>query len=428
MYLGIMKQRMASWFNRVWHQGLMRSGMVTGLVVILMAIGLGLAYVEHGRGNFHKLKQKIATERQEAPVPHPGGREAIVVMRSQQTGSSVPQFLSATILPGRGMNILQISAYIPGKGLVDLLVSPSVADADVAMSGAGEDAGGQQSLAMGAAFEVPWAGTLSATQAQSESHGTAMWHGRTINLPQIDNGVARGGLILASPASSSDKTALPDGGQVEGEFHVQDFGAHWPSKTDVKITVLLSSRSIEMTVTARNVGEVAEPVGIGWHPRFAIPAESRKLMRLRIPAERRVEMRDRDLGVPTGSLLPVAGTPYDFSADGGAELGSINLDDCFVGLKQDLLESGPIAELSDPASGYGLRLTVLSDTIKALHVVASATRDYVTIDPQFNYPDPLGREWKSDAETGMVVLQPGETTQWKVRLELFSLDRRHSAF
>ena len=63
----------------------------------------------------------------------------------------------------------------------------------------------------------------------------------------------------------------------------------------------------------------------------------------------------------------------------------------------------------------------MSPTIKAMRVMAPANGDYVSIEPQFNYPDPLGREWGRDTDTGMVVLQPGQSTQWKVRLELFVL-------
>jgi galactose mutarotase-like enzyme len=95
------------------------------------------------------------------------------------------------------------------------------------------------------------------------------------------------------------------------------------------------------------------------------------------------------------------------------------LEDSFTDLQQGLLDSGPSAELSDPANGFGLRLTALSPTIKTMRVVAPADGDFVTIDPQFNYDDPLGREWGKD--TGMVVLQPGQSTQWKVRLEIYSL-------
>ncbi len=171
---------------------------------------------------------------------------------------------------------------------------------------------------------------------------------------------------------------------------------------------------------ANNVGDVAEPIGIGWRPRFAIPGGSREQVRLRVPGDMRVEVRERAKAQSTGALVPIAGTAYDYSVVGGAKLGTANLDDYFVGLHQTLLDNGPTAELSNPASGYGLRLTALSPTIKAMRVIAPAAADYVSIEPQYNYPDPFGREWGKDKDSGMVTLQPGDSTEWKVRLELFT--------
>ena len=78
-------------------------------------------------------------------------------------------------------------------------------------------------------------------------------------------------------------------------------------------------------------------------------------------------------------------------------------------------------QLSDPVNNYGLRLTALTSTIHAMRVVAKADGDFVSIQPQFNYDDPFGREWGKEADTGIVVLQPGQSTQWKVRLELVPL-------
>jgi len=121
---------------------------------------LSFAYRERGRGNLHKLEAKIATDRQEVPVPLPGGQEAIKLTRMRLMGGTMPEFLSVTMLPGRGMNVLQIVAYIPGKGEVNLLASPSVEGAESAMTGTGADADGQASLAMGGAFEAPWAGRI----------------------------------------------------------------------------------------------------------------------------------------------------------------------------------------------------------------------------------------------------------------------------
>jgi hypothetical protein len=65
-------------------------------------------------------------------------------------------------------------------------------------------------------------------------------------------------------------------------------------------------------------------------------------------------------------------------------------------------------------------MTALTPSIKVMHVVTRANMDYVVLDPRFNYPDPFGREWAKATDTGIVMLQPGQSVQWKVRLEIFS--------
>ncbi len=423
----MVKRWFTSLFSGKWRRRLMRSGMVTGLILTAMVVTLAIVYQQHLRGNFHKLKEQMGAQHQDAPVPRPGGKEALTLTRTRLAGSSAPEFLSVTMLPGRGMNVLQITAYLPYKGEVNLMASPSVQEADQAMTGRDADASGAESLTMGGAFEAPWAGSIWGTGGQG--HAATAWRGHTITLPAAGTGtagpVAVGGLLLARAVDTADTAAIPDGGQAEATFQAGDFGTHWPSKTDLHVSVLLTSRSIELTVIAHNGGDVAEPIGIGWHPRFAVLGD-REQMRLRVPGQMRIEERGRAGGPPSGVLLPVAGTAYDFTPRGGMRLGSMDLDDCFVQLHKDLLDNGPVAELTDPANDYGLRLTALSPTIKAMRVEAKANADYVSIEPQFNYDDPFGKEWGKDADTGMVVLQPGQTTQWVVRLELFSLNGKES--
>ena len=428
IYLAMVKRWFSSLYYTIWRQNLMRSGMLTGLLLLLAVLGLAVAYQQHRQGNIHKLKEKMSTEHHEAPVPRPGGREAIMLRRTRSMQDSAPEFLSATLLPGRGMNVLQITAFVPGKGEVSLLASPTVEEAEKIMTKSGTDANGQASLTMGGAFEAPWAGRIWG--APTDDHVAAQWRAHTVTLPKSDSGgnTAIGGLLLSRQATSAGSTALPDGGQAQATFDAKDFGTHWPSQTQVSVTVLLSSRSMELTITAKNTGDVAEPIGLGWHPRFKIAKENRARVRLRIPAAMRVEMRDHNKGLPSGTLLPVSGTPYDFTAREGTKLGTLDLDDCFGALHQSLLDSGPVAELSDPAGGYGIRLTALSSAIKAMHVLAPADADFVSIEPRFNYPDPLGREWANTPDNGVVVLQPGQTTRWQVRMELFSPEERVAGF
>jgi len=424
MYWAMTKQWFASVLQRRQRHSGRRSGTTAGLILCLLIVGLSAAYIEHGRGNLHKLKTKIEPDRQDVLVPRPGGQDAIELTRTQFMGGSMPEFLSVTMLPGRGMNILQITAYIPGRGEVKLLASPSVEEAASAMTGADADASGLASLTMGGAFEVPWAGRMDGAASQA-GRMNASWRGHPISLPAANG--AGGGLLLAAPSDTATTAALPDGGQAQAVYHLEDFGARWPSKTDVMVTVMLGSRWIEMSVVAHNVGTVAEPIGIGWAPRFAILGGQREQMRLRVSGTMREELHDRQSGMPTGRLLPVNGTSYDYTAHDGVELGASDLDECFTALHRELLDAGPVAELRDTANGFGLRLTALNSTIQAMRVVAPAGAKYVSIEPQYNLDDPFGSEWKTESDAGMVVLQPGKTTEWKTRLELFSLGDRSPA-
>jgi aldose 1-epimerase len=430
MYLNLIKERFSSLFHAVWRKDFLRSGKVTGLLLVLLVLGLALAYRERGRGNIRRLKAEIHKNDlpPDAPPARPGGEDAIVLTRSPLMGGTMPEFLSATLLPGRGMNLFQIKAAIPGLGEVDLMASPSVADASLAMNGSDQDTYGQASLTVGGAFEAPWAGRLGGFSSLAGSHITSIWHGHTIDVPVTPAGAtgvaAMGGRILAMAADSNESAPMPDGGQTQAIFHAKDFGASWPSATDVTVQASLSSHTIDLTIVARNTGSTAEPIGIGWHPRFAVPHGGRVQTVLRLPGEMREEISQGAGKLPTGKLLPVAGTPYDFTARDGVRLGDTSLSDTFVHLHQDPLDNGPAAELRDPANNYGLRLTMLGTTIKAVHVDAPADAPYISIAPRFNYDDPFGREWAKDADTGMVILEPGQSTEWRVRLELFQLSNR----
>jgi hypothetical protein len=65
-------------------------------------------------------------------------------------------------------------------------------------------------------------------------------------------------------------------------------------------------------------------------------------------------------------------------------------------------------------------MTMLSPTIKALHVSAPSDAKYIAISPQFNYDDPFGRVW-GNQDTGMTIVKPGQTVQWRIRVEIFAL-------
>lgn len=422
MYAALWRRKLAERWHSVWQTAVKRSGLLITIVVAVILLMVAVGLKERGRGNLTKLKTELGVPKPVLPQAvaiRPGGQDPVVLERGQTAGMDTPEFLSATLLPGRGMNLLQIQAYLPERGTVNLLASPSLKEAAAQMTGEGADADGLASVSMGGAIEAPWAGRIWG----SSSHDEALvnWEGHNFHLP-ADRGVSNGGLLLQRKADMVKTNVMPDGGQVQATYDAGDFDGHWISDTHITTTVQLNSRVMEMSISANNTGSEAEPIGIGWQPKFAILSGDRSDVMLKLPNALRVEVADRREGMPTGQLLPVTGSPYDFTQSNGARLGKLNLDDSFVHLKPGLLDNGPMAELRDPKSGYGLRITMISPAIKAIHVDAPQDSSFISIDPQFNYDDPFGREWPKTEDTGMVVLEPGQTAQWKIRLEIFALN------
>ncbi|WP_263365660.1 aldose epimerase family protein [Edaphobacter bradus] len=432
MYAALVKRWFLQLPDRVWRATLMRSGLVTVLLLALVLLVLTLGWRAHQHGRFAVLKAELKRPAPPPPMPsfRPGGQDPIILERTQVEAGTAPEFLKATLLPGRGMDLLQITAYLPEKGEVQLLASPSLERATKMLNdpAAAVNSG---SLSLGGPFEAPWAGLIRGSIGPDGETMNVSWQGHTVNLPagrhNVGAATAAGGLLLGQAASRANTNVMPDGGEAQGVFAAGDFDGHWLSQTEVTTTVQLDSRAMEMKIVARNTGDQPEPIGLGWRPQFAILG-NRASVRLRLPSDVRTEVKDRKSGLPTGKLLTATRGEYDFTQPNGAPLGSLGLDETFVHLRQGLLENGPTVEVRDPENHYGLRITTLTSTIKALQVYAPADKSFISISPQFNYDDPFGREWPADEDTGMVTLAPGQSATWRIRLEIFPLtavDRSH---
>src|SRR3979490_956986 len=331
MYWALLKQGVSNWRRRIWHAAVTRSGMLTVVCVVLVLGGLAFGWREHRLGQFAQLKRELNKRPGKDGAVRSGGQEVVQLQRSQIAGGNGPEFLTATVLPGRGMNLLQITAYLPQKGEVNLLASPPLEEAAKILSGTGADANGAKSLSMGAAIELPWAGRISGASTPDGNNLSTMWHGTHLILPTdakdsygVAGVVAAGGLLLKQPSDSINTNVMPDGGEAQATFHPGNFEGHWPSQTEVMTTMSLSGKALTMKIVARNTDNTAQPMGIGWHPRFAVLSGHRSQMMLRLPEGLRVEVKDRRTGELSGRLLPVEKTEYDFTGRTGAQLGRLN--------------------------------------------------------------------------------------------------------
>jgi aldose 1-epimerase len=350
-----------------------------------------------------------------------GGSDVVKLQRKATGDGSKPEFLSATVLPGRGMNLYQITANIPGKGEI-----PIFFDLPDQFAAATDDANGDASFLGGGAFLVPYPNRIRGKISADGKTLTTEWQGKTLTLPANWKGKKDGaephamhGLILKSQAELLNTETTADGQTETGVIHAGDFGGNWPSKTDLTFTIALTGEAVDATITAKNVGDEPEPMAIGWHPYFAIPSGDRKQARLHVPAEKLALVNNYDDVFPTGKLVPVKsyeGGKYDYNAPNGKALDDDFLDDNFSTLKRT---NGNVdVQLTDPAANYGIHILGMSPEIKTVQVYAPREKQFTAIEEQFNFGDPFGKEWHG-MDTGMVTLKPGESVTWHTRLELF---------
>ncbi|HUH64372.1 MAG TPA: aldose 1-epimerase [Terracidiphilus sp.] len=352
------------------------------------------------------------------------GGQKIVTLSRTAVSTTKPEFTGVTVLPGRGMELLQITANFPGKGEIDVLASPDLATS-AKMLDQQDNANGDLGYRLGSAFLVPYPNRIRGKLSSDGQTLTAEWQGHALTLPANNVGKDPGaerhamhGLILKSKTDDVSVNKVPGGEEVSGVIHAGDFGGHWLSKTDLVVTVRLTADAVDATIVARNVGNDAEPIAIGWHPYFNLPSGDRTQVRLRIPGSMVAEVNNYDSVFPTGKLLPVKGTRWDLQAPGGVALGNTFFDDNWSHLQW---EHGAVTvKIVDPAAHYGVDIEGLSPQIKTIQAYAPPTQKFVAIEHQYNFGDPFGKEWGS-MDTGMVTLKPGENTRWHVRIKVFAM-------
>ncbi len=316
------------------------------------------------------------------------------------------------------MMTLQIKAHLPGRGETDLLYAPAP-EKNFAEP---EIFAGNASFLLGGAILLPYANRIRGRLAPDRRTIETAIPGGTVHLPA--NGghwkpdgelYAIHGLLLAARMDHIERSTTSEEDRATALLHAGDFGGRWVSQTDVRCENVLRSDSFTLTVTATNAGTTPLPMGIGWHPYFMLPSGRRDQARLHLPAHRRV-LVNQD-GLPTGEIVPVAGSPFDFTAPAGQPLGALPLDDCFVDLERSA--TGSItAELVDPAASYGLRIVATSPAIKAIQIYGPPDAPFLAVEPQLNWADPFGAQWAPGADTGMALLAPGDSVAYSVRVEL----------
>lgn len=351
-----------------------------------------------------------------AQPPLIGGAPPLLLKRNPTSHGARREFTSVTLLPGRGLNVFQITANLPGKGETDLLRSPSLEEAAQKLNGQGDDAFGNLNHSFGGAFLIPFTSRAGGELSADKTIVNVVWHGKTIHLPNDYLGhYSVHGLLNMLKAEDLHVANTPDGQTLTAVIHAGNFNGYWLSKTDVRFTIALTADAVDIRATATNVGDEPEPMGIGWHPFLRIISGDRAQARVHLPADLYGVVDTID-GRPTGELKPVEGTPKDYRSPQGAPIPDASTSINFSKLTRT---GGSIdAWLADPKANYAIRVRGLSPEIRTLHLWSAKDDTFCAIEEQYNYMDAFGAEWKG-MDTGLVTLKPKESTTWRVRVELF---------
>jgi aldose 1-epimerase len=348
-----------------------------------------------------------------------GGMPPLRLERKATSHGASREFTSITLLPGRGLNTFQITANLPGKGEAELLRSPSLDEAAQKLNGQGDDAFGNLNHSFGGAFLIPFTSRAGGELSADKSLVNVLWHGKTIHLPNDYLGhYSVHGLLNMMKAEDLHMRNTRDGQTLTAVIHAGDFNGYWLSKTDVHFRIALTGDAVDIQVTATNVGDEPEPMGMGWHPFLRIVSGDRAQARVHLPADLYGVVDTID-GRPTGELKPVEGTPKDYRSPLGALLPDASTSINFSKLTRTGGGGGSIdAWLADPKADYAIRVRGMSPEIRTLHLWSAKGDTFCAIEEQYNYMDAFGAEWRG-MDTGLVTLEPHASTTWHVRLELF---------
>lgn len=186
----------------------------------------------------------------------------------------------------------------------------------------------------------------------------------------------------------------------------------YPFTLVLEVFYELSDLGLRVTLTAENAGQGPAPYGAGQHPYVRPELANVDGSVLRLPAETWLETDDHQ--IPTGRVLSVADTQYDFRSP--RTIGPTRLDTAYTGLARD---AGGIAWIDLASSDGSRRLAMWLDggfdyvmAFTGDTLEPSARRRSLALEPMTCAPDAFRNN------LGLEVLEPGQrvSASWGVRV------------
>ena len=184
----------------------------------------------------------------------------------------------------------------------------------------------------------------------------------------------------------------------------------FPFPGEVTIRCQLLAGGVEIAFSYHNKGEANAPVGYGIHPFWRIPGDRSQVL-VKVPAEYRLALDDPTTQLPTGELLPVAGTEYDLRDY--RSLADLFIDDVFYPKRAEE-EAGVLFTAEDLC----LRIEH-SPNMRHMICYSPKDRPFVCVENLTCAPDAQNLYARGHREAaGLTVVPPGERLEAWVRYTL----------
>jgi aldose 1-epimerase len=244
--------------------------------------------------------------------------------------------------------------------------------------------------------------------------GRFTWTGRQYQLPANDptGKNAIHGFVCRKPWRVVDQGSGAGAAWVTGEFIGSRDAAEslklWPADYRIAVTCRLERNALVVHAEIANPDTRDLPLGLGYHPYFAIAPFDGSEAQIAVPAREFWELAD---SLPTGSRRPVDGQ-RDLRA--GRRLQDLQLDDVLT----DLDRSAPNDDLT-PAGrvGHGNRRLEMyvSDVFREIVAFTPPHRQAVCLEPYTCATDAINLEQRG-VDAGWRVLRPRAILTATVRL------------
>lgn len=311
----------------------------------------------------------------------------IVEIADQASGSA------ARVLVGQGFNCFSWRPVLEDGPREMLWAAP------------GYESGGERPSASGIPLLFPFGGRIGGARYE--------FGGREYELEPGDGlGNAIHGFVLNRPWRVVEQTGARIVGEYQASVDDPTILDHWPADFRIRVSYEVRGRKLLSDIRYENPSDRLLPCGFATHAYFRLPlAENGSVPEtiVTVPAEAFWEL---DHMIPTGRVLPA---PAHKNLLRGKALRDSQFDTVFTRLrpiKEGLIET----RLADPASGRTLTQS-FDTTFTQCVVYTPGHREAICMEPYTCVPDAI-RLSAEGHETGLQLLEPGESFETTIRIEV----------